>query len=105
MKAPQPPASATAARLAVKRASAACRAVRIRWNALRSDTINVLDIGHEPRALAIGDLTAELWAAEHALAEAAAGWRQVLAEREALPVAERWNLIDMERWASAQALV
>lgn len=105
MKAPQPPASATAARLAVKRASAACRAVRIRWNALRSDTINVLDLGHEPRTLAISDLTADLWVAELALAEAAAEWRRVLAKRDALPVAERWNLIDMERWASTQALV
>lgn len=93
------------ARLAVKRASAACRAVRIRWNALRTETINVLDLGHEPREHAIGELTAQLWAAEHALAEAASGWRQALAERESLPVAERWNLVAMEHWASAQALV
>lgn len=105
MKAPQPPSAALAAKMAVRRASAACRAVRVRWNTLRSETISVLDLGHEPRALAIGDLTADLWAAEHALAEAAAGWRQVLAERDALPVAERWNLVDMERWASAQPLV
>lgn len=93
------------ARLAVKRASAACRAVRIRWNALRTETINVLDLGHEPREHAIGELTAQMWAAEHVLAEAASGWRQALAEREALPVAERWSLVAMEHWASAQALV
>ena len=89
----------------VRGASEACRVVRIRWNALRTETINVLDLGHEPREHAIGELTAELWAAEQALAEAASGWRQVLAERDALPVAERWSLIAMEHWASAQAMV
>jgi hypothetical protein len=105
MKAPPPPVSAKEAKLTVHRASAACRAVRIRWTTLRASLSNVLDLANGPQNQSIGELTAELWIAERVLAEAAAGWRRELAEREALPVADRWNLVDMERWASAQPLV
>jgi hypothetical protein len=104
VKAP-PPASARDAKLTVRHASAACRAVRIRWTTLRDSLINVLDLANGSQKQLIGELTAELWIAERVLAEAAAGWRKVLAERETLPIADRWNLVDMERWASAQAPV
>lgn len=105
MKAPPPLYSAMDAKLTVRRASVACRAVRIRWTTLRNSLINVLAIGDDAQKQAIGELTVELWIAERALEEAAAGWRRALAEREALPVADRWNLVEMERWASAQPLV
>jgi len=98
-------AEARAAKMLLRQRSAACRAIRKRWYELRAATSAGVEIGHEPQLLAIGDLTAELWAAETALSEAAAGWRAVLATRESVPPAERWNLIEMERWAAAQPLV
>ena len=86
----------------LRRASTFLREVRKRWYELRDTTKAGLDIGHEPKVMQIGDLTAELWAAEADLADAAAAWRDALARRQALPVAERWDLAKMERWAAAQ---
>lgn len=43
-----------------------------------------------------------MWATERTLAQWAERWREVLAAREAMPVAERWNLAALEKWARAQ---
>lgn len=86
----------------LRRAGTFLREVRRRWYELRDATKAGLDIGHEPKVMQIGDLTAELWAAEADLADAAAAWRDALARRQALPVAERWDLAKMERWAAVQ---
>lgn len=52
-------------------------------------------------AEAIGLYTLRMWNAEAALETAAARWREVLAERTAMPVADRWDLAALERWAAA----
>ena len=93
---------ACAAKLAVRRRSAATREIRRRWYALREQTIARIINGGQADLAEISVLTLELWAAEAAQAGAAARWRAVLAAREALPVAERWDLAKMERWAAAQ---
>lgn len=99
------PVEARAARLAMRHASHRAREARKCWNDVRAATIAGMDIGHEPRELEIGAATVALWTCEVEQAEAAAAWRAALAAREALPVAARWNLVDMERWASSQPLV
>lgn len=55
-----------------------------------------------PEAWDIQAVTVEMWAAERALAQWAERWREILAAREAMPVAERWNLAALEKWAQAQ---
>lgn len=96
---PQPPPHVRAAKLALRAASKAAREARARWYtwreeyAKRPDTISMI---------AVGSLTAAMWTAEQTLAIEAANWRCVLAEREALPVAERWDLAALERWAQKQ---
>lgn len=72
------------------------REVRLRWYALRAQPPSVTP------PLDIGATTSEMWAAERALAGQAARWREVLAARDALPVAERWSLAALEKWAQAQ---
>lgn len=98
-------AKARAVKLALRRAAFACREVRKRWTALRASVLQQIVAGQQAALDDIGALTLELWAAEVAQADAAKQWRAVLAEREALPTSARWNLVDMERWASKQPLV
>jgi hypothetical protein len=43
-----------------------------------------------------------MWDADAELLTAAEKWREVLAERNAMPVADRWDLAALERWAVAQ---
>ena len=98
MKPPAPP-EVCAVKMTLRTADAQARYARKRWYAWREeyatrpDTISMV---------AIGSLTTAMWAAEATLAVAAAEWREVLAAREALPVAERWNLAELEKWAQAQ---
>ncbi len=98
-------AKARAVKLDLRRVAHHCREVRKRWTALRVETVEQILAGHEADLGRVGALTLELWAAEAAQEGAASRWRAVLAEREAMPTAERWNLVDMERWASKQPLV
>ena len=98
MKAPAPP-EVCAVKMALRTADAQARYARKRWYAgreeyaTRPNTISMV---------AIGSLTTAMWTAETTLAAAATEWREVLATREALPVAERWNLAALEKWAQAQ---
>lgn len=92
-------------KLALRRAALACRAVRLRWYELRNRAKAEMAVTRPvPQSLLalIGQRTAELWAAEAELGDAATAWRDALARREALPVAARWNLVKMEQWASSQ---
>jgi hypothetical protein len=106
VKAPEVSGVVREVKMSVRRASHTCREVRKRWTALRAKTVDqIVATGQQADLEAIGALTLELWAAEAAQAEAAKQWRAVLAEREALPTAERWNLVEMERWAAKQLVV
>lgn len=93
------PPEVCAVKMTLRTADAQARYARKRWYAWREkyatrpDTISMV---------AIGSLTTAMWTAEATLATAAAKWREVLATREAMPVAERWNLADLEKWARAQ---
>lgn len=90
-------------KLALRRSALACRVVRLRWYELRNRAKAEMAVTRPvPQSLLalIGQRTAELWAAEAELADAATAWRDALARREALPVAERWNLVKMERWVA-----
>lgn len=110
---PQPdsdaPPEVKAAKLELRRLGAEEREVRKRWTdaragamttaastGLRVDCYTASDLvaGH------VGVVTIALWAAEQAREQAAARWRLILAQREAMPVADRWNLADLEAWAS-----
>ena len=98
MKAPAPP-EVCAVKMALRTADAQACYARKRWYAWRKeyatrpDTISMV---------AIGSLTTAMWTADAALTTAATEWRKVLAAREEMPVAERWNLAALEKWAQAQ---
>lgn len=98
-------AEARRVKLVLRKYAHACRETRKRWLALREKTRIAIQIGAGADFELVAQLTTELWTAEQNLADAAVLWRENLAAREALPVAERWNLVDMERWAQAQPLV
>jgi hypothetical protein len=51
--------------------------------------------------MGISECTMRMWDSEIALDRAAARWREVLAERAAMPVTDRWDLAALERWAAA----
>ena len=96
---PQPesdaPPEVKAAKLELRRLGAEERAVRKRLEAVRTgEGSEVLDV------VEVGDAVIALWAAEDARLAAAARWRLILAQRETMPVADRWNLADLEAWAS-----
>jgi len=50
----------------------------------------------------LASTTIAMWSADLHLEAMAANWRAVLAERLALPTAERWDLAALQRWAAAQ---
>jgi hypothetical protein len=98
MPKPPPPEHVREARLALSSASAFARAARKKWTGLR----DIYKAGLMPRADDIARLTRAMWAAELRQEAAAARWREVLAERESMLVAIRWDLAELERWAAAQ---
>lgn len=97
------PAHVKAAKLELRRLGAEEREVRKRWATARAAAMH--DMPYTGSGVwgdreKLGDITYSLWQAEHAREQAAARWRLLLAERETLPVAERWNQADLEAWAS-----
>lgn len=122
MPKPLPPARARDAKSALRRAGKAAREATIAWTTLR-DIYKAGNAGDSQgdiitatlrflmskaatdeqaaHAEAIGLYTLRMWNAEAALETAAARWREVLAERTAMPVADRWDLAALERWAAA----
>lgn len=106
------PEHVRAAKLELRRLGAAEREVRKRWYAARegvADTAAAQGLhptdytASDLEAGRIGVLTLSLWAAENARLAAAARWRIILSEREAMPVDQRWNLRDLEAWAAWSA--
>ena len=97
-------------KLSMRQASRRARDARKEWYAVRAffnkgtDWLAVHSKGEYavPEAWDIQAVTVEMWAAERTLAQCAERWREVLAAREAMPVAERWNLAALEKWAQAQ---
>ncbi len=99
MNPPAPP-EVCAVKMTLRIADAQARYARKRWYAWREEYATRPDT---VSMTAIGSLTTAMWTAEAALAAAATEWRNVLAERAAaMPVAERWNLAALEKWAQAQ---
>ena len=98
MTKPSPPPRAVAAKTALREASRVAREARKQWTAVR-DTYR---FNRSPTTLDVGYFTRRMWAAENDLADHAARWRNILAERAAMPVADRWDLAALERWAVAQ---
>lgn len=86
----------------MRRSSRVARDARKDWYVARRDTH--LTTGEWPWQLksAVADITEAMWAAERVLSQWAERWREVLAAREAMLVAERWNLAELEKWAQAQ---
>lgn len=104
MKASAPP-EVCAVKLALRQASHSARDARKAWYAAKvvCALAEAVHLTHSDlEAGDIGITTIKMWAAERALAQWAERWREVLAAREALPVAERWNLAALEKWAQAQ---
>lgn len=109
MKAPAPP-EVCAVKLALRRMSRRTRDARKEWYAVRDFFNKGTDWLAEhgkgeyavPEAWDIQAVTVEMWACERSLAQWAERWREVRDAREALPVAERWSLADLEKWARAQ---
>jgi hypothetical protein len=101
-KPPPPPAHVREAKSDLRRAYKAAQNERKDWNGLRY--LMSKAESDETRAMhaeAIGLYTLRMWTAEAALETAAARWREVLAERAAMPVTDRWDLAALERWAAA----
>jgi len=98
MPKPLPPTRAREAKAALRRASKAAREATIAWTALRDrykrDHWCVDDDDICPATIA-------MWNADKQLESCTARWREVLAERAAMPVADRWDLAALERWAVA----
>jgi hypothetical protein len=91
---------ARAAKMALRAADRAAREARKAWTAERAAARGQHWGREDPEK--IGDLTYAMWSAEAHLAACAAAWRVVLAEREAMPVAGRWSLMGLDKWARAQ---
>lgn len=98
MPKPLPPARARDAKSALRRAGKAAREATIAWTTLR-DIYKAGNAGDSQ-----GDIitaTLRMWTAERELEIAVEWWGVILAERAAMPVAERWDLAALERWAVA----
>ena len=87
---------------ALRRAFKAAQEARKEWTGLRYLMSKATADEQAMHAEAIGLYTLRMWAAENDLADHAVCWREVLAERAAMPVADRWDLAALERWAVAQ---
>lgn len=94
-KPPPPPAHVREAKSDLRRASKAAREALFEWMVLR----DIHKSGITPDGVV--PATLRMWTAEAALGTAAARWRSILAERAAMPVADRWDLAALERWAVA----
>lgn len=101
MKPPAPP-DVCEVKLTLRRLDREAREARKHWYAAREDTASVAGVWSRQLKAAVADLTERMWAAERALAAGAQRWREVLAARESMPVAERWSLADLEKWARPQ---
>ena len=94
---------ARAVKLRLRAASKDATEARKEWTGLRF--LMAKAEHEETRAMhaeAIGIYTLRMWAADERLAAIAEEWRACLAARAAMPVADRWDLAALERWAVAQ---
>lgn len=96
MSKPLPPEHVRQVKTALRRADKAARAARLEWTTLR----DIHKAGVTPGGIV--QATLRMWNTEADLEAAAAAWRLILAEHESMPVAERWDLAALERWAAAQ---
>jgi hypothetical protein len=102
-------AKARAAKMALRAADRAAREARLEWTTVRAAaTRNEATIPVAFGAAAgswqvtAGVATLAMWSAEARFAACVATWRVVLAERESMPVADRWSLAGLDKWARAQ---
>ena len=103
MPEPTPLEHARAVKLRLRAASKKATEARKLWTSAR------VQYGHPESHFApgimramIGQMTICMWDADAELAAIAEEWRQCLADRAAMPVAERWDLAALERWDVAQ---
>lgn len=101
-KSPPAPDHVREVKTALRSAFKAAQEARKEWTGLRFLMEKAKQEERVMHTEAIGVYTLRMWADEHALDIAAARWRDVLAERAALPVADRWDIAALERWAVAQ---
>lgn len=104
MSKPPPLEHARAVKLRLRAASKKATEARACWRSARDTAFEIIkNDGALARWPCVESVTLRsMWAAEHALAAVAEEWRQCLAERAAMPVADRWDLAALERWAVAQ---
>lgn len=91
------PEQVRALKMTIRARSEALRLTRKEWTDLRAQ------FAAAPASISHARLTAltlAMWCDEQDLAAAAEQWRACLAEREAMPVSERWDLAALQRWAS-----
>jgi hypothetical protein len=95
---------ARAAKLAMRAADRAARQARKTWTGARTMAGQIAAEGEVTIQVEInvGAITLAMWSAEAQFAACVAAWRDVLAEREAMPVADRWSLAGLDKWARAQ---
>ena len=102
MAEPTPLEHARAVKLRLRAASKKATEARKAWTSCRSSALEILRHFSELDAATREDTlrtTLAMWTAEDELSDAAEQWRQCLADRAAMPKAERWNLAGVERWA------
>ena len=92
----------SAVKLRLRAASKKTAEARKNWVSARTQCIDANYWTSTTMRDVVSDLTMDMWAAEHALAAIAEEWRACLAARAAMPVADRWDLAALERWAAAQ---
>lgn len=87
-------------KMLLRRLSAECREARKRYYELRERWRVTPDDEYACSAGHVANVVEGMWAAEYRLDRAAAHWRAIKDAREAMPVAERWSLRDLEAWAA-----
>jgi hypothetical protein len=96
-------AKSRVAKMAMRAADRSAREARKEWTRLRGSlAAEAVDVATAVDMEVVGRVTLNMWRAEAQFAACAATWRDVLAEREAMPVADRWSLAGLDKWARAQ---
>ena len=101
MPKPPPPDHAREAKMTLRKHARWAANARRDWTEVRAEHSAAFTVNAQADAQ-VGHVTRVMWSAEANLRGSVIKWREVLDERAALPVADRWDLAALERWAVAQ---
>lgn len=102
MPKPPPPDSAREVKMTLRKHARWAANARRDWTEVRAEHNSATFTVNAQADAQVGHVTRVMWAAEVNFWDSVIRWREVLEERAAMPVAERWDLAALERWAAAQ---